>query len=342
MTRDSLLSETDASRLDFDSLTAGAVGTLLNKTCLDVDELESQITEGDVKLTQLALEAFRCETLRLNFGTVWIHFSRLNVPVRVVGDRNPDYRCFVCLPHGIERPVVSHKVAITDDFLFGFDLHREVDMVFPKDTTHCAISIREDVFQTCIQALGRSDLTARRLANNYVYAPETSPPLKAYLDQLYRLMQQRSPIVTSPNYQQLILKDLVPMLIAAIPLQEDCSQLQLPALPRAELMKQAEDYMQAHLDAPLTLADLCEALYVSRRTMFYCFEQIFGLSPMAYLKSMRLRGVRSALKVADPETATVRAIAQRFGFYSLGHFARDYKTMFGEKPSETLSGSKFG
>jgi AraC family transcriptional regulator, ethanolamine operon transcriptional activator len=42
--------------------------------------------------------------------------------------------------------------------------------------------------------------------------------------------------------------------------------------------------------------------------------------------------------MADLETRSVTAIAQRFSFWSAGHFARDYKTMFGELSSKTLKG----
>jgi AraC family ethanolamine operon transcriptional activator len=63
---------------------------------------------------------------------------------------------------------------------------------------------------------------------------------------------------------------------------------------------------------------------------------------MEYLKVQRLQGVRRALQVADLETSSVAAIAQRFGFWSAGHFARDYKIMFGELPSTTLSAARTG
>jgi transcriptional regulator GlxA family with amidase domain len=56
----------------------------------------------------------------------------------------------------------------------------------------------------------------------------------------------------------------------------------------------------------------------------------------AYLKTLRLQAVRTQLQLAEPATTAIAEIANRFGFQSLGHFSRDYKTMFGELPSETL------
>jgi len=40
---------------------------------------------------------------------------------------------------------------------------------------------------------------------------------------------------------------------------------------------------------------------------------------------------------ADPEEASVKSVAIRHGFFHLGRFARDYKSLFGESPSMTLA-----
>lgn len=104
-------------------------------------------------------------------------------------------------------------------------------------------------------------------------------------------------------------------------------------------MRQAEDYLLAHLDQPITLRDLCQALHTSQRPLFYGFQEIFGVSPMEYLKIQRLQSVHRRLKRATAKTTRVTAIAQQYGFWSAGHFTRDYQKMFGERPSETLKGS---
>jgi AraC family ethanolamine operon transcriptional activator len=57
---------------------------------------------------------------------------------------------------------------------------------------------------------------------------------------------------------------------------------------------------------------------------------------MAYLKALRLKAVHRQLQMAAPTTAAIADTAKEFGFWSLGHFSRDYKTMFDELPSQTL------
>jgi AraC family ethanolamine operon transcriptional activator len=50
----------------------------------------------------------------------------------------------------------------------------------------------------------------------------------------------------------------------------------------------------------------------------------------------RLNHVRRRL--CDPDsTSTVSQIANDWGFYHLGKFAQDYRHLFGERPSVTLS-----
>ena len=62
---------------------------------------------------------------------------------------------------------------------------------------------------------------------------------------------------------------------------------------------------------------------------------MFGVSPQAYRKALRLSAARKDLEVARPAT-TVTVVATRWGFFRLGHFSADYLEMFREYPSDTL------
>jgi AraC family ethanolamine operon transcriptional activator len=106
----------------------------------------------------------------------------------------------------------------------------------------------------------------------------------------------------------------------------------------ARVVRRAEDYMQAHLGAPLSVLELCRELAVSERTLHYAFQEVRGLSPMAYFKTRRLNAVRQELKAAVGGTTTVREIARRWGFWHTGEFAADYLRLFGELPSQTFNG----
>ena len=94
--------------------------------------------------------------------------------------------------------------------------------------------------------------------------------------------------------------------------------------------------MESFPDRPLTTTDLCHQLCVSRRSLFYAFQDTFGVSPMAYYKAKRLSCVRMELKTLGPTETTVREVALRWGFNHAGQFAQDYFRHYAERPSDTL------
>jgi AraC family ethanolamine operon transcriptional activator len=111
-----------------------------------------------------------------------------------------------------------------------------------------------------------------------------------------------------------------------------------PPSNRARVVRRAEEFMRTHLCDPLSVLDLCRELGVGERALHYAFQEVRGLSPMAYFKATRLNEVRRELKAASPGTTTVREVAQRWGFWHTGEFAADYRRLFGELPSQTFSG----
>src|SRR5260370_28685818 len=92
-----------------------------------------------------------------------------------------------------------------------------------------------------------------------------------------------------------------------------------PIAPRD--IKRAIDYMQAHLDAPIRLADIVQASGVPGRTLFKHFSDCRGLSPMRYLRNARLDKVSETLRRVAPETR-VTTIAIQWGFTHMGRLSR--------------------
>lgn len=89
-------------------------------------------------------------------------------------------------------------------------------------------------------------------------------------------------------------------------------------------------------ECPLTVAELAMRLNLSRRTIQNAVARTLDMSPLAYLRALRLSEVRREIGSA----ASVTEIATRWGFWHFGYFARDYRGMFGELPSDTLLRSR--
>jgi AraC family ethanolamine operon transcriptional activator len=94
--------------------------------------------------------------------------------------------------------------------------------------------------------------------------------------------------------------------------------------------------MRENLDRSLTILDLSRICGMRARSLINAFEAVTGLSPMDYLKRLRLTEVRRTLIRADRSGTRIITVATDWGFWHMGHFARDYRAMFGESPSRTL------
>ncbi len=305
----------------------------------DIDELESIArvnNQRDIRLTQLSLERLHCESTIVDLGAARLSFAKSNCPLHCTGAKVENAVDFACVLDSQQPPLIAHGYRVSYHTFAGMDTHLETNVVIPAGQVFVSFQVQRSLLEDCVEALNRADLNEQYWRQNFAFAPKTLPSVQAYLWELLTVAQQQRSFLRRADCQQLILEDLLPLIVSALPSGPTSSDRGLTAIGRAELVQQVEIYIQDHLDQPLTVKSLCEALYVSKRTLFYAFEKIFGVGPMAYLKIHRLHAVRRILNRADPEIQSVRKIAERYGFWSPGHFARDYKTLFGETPRETL------
>ncbi|MGV6876175.1 AraC family transcriptional regulator [Pseudochelatococcus sp. B33] len=100
-------------------------------------------------------------------------------------------------------------------------------------------------------------------------------------------------------------------------------------------VRNVEAYIEANADKPLTIDDLVAVSGVSSRALFEGFRRFRGVSPLAHVRTVRMRMVRERL-LNPRDNDTVTSVATDWGFHQLGRFAAQYRQMFGETPSQTL------
>lgn len=108
------------------------------------------------------------------------------------------------------------------------------------------------------------------------------------------------------------------------------------ALPRNARLRAAVEYIHAHAAEPVTVTDLSEASGLSVRSVQESFRRVFDVSPLTYLRHVRLDHVRAELLESGPQAGAVGDVARRWGFAHLGRFSASYAERFGEYPKQTL------
>lgn len=123
--------------------------------------------------------------------------------------------------------------------------------------------------------------------------------------------------------------------IEAIPAKVDISGIK-SSTARKRVVDRACDVLLSQPEQPPSMLQVCSQIGASPRKLEYCFRDVLGISPVKYLRAVRLNGVRRDLKRPAESSTCVQDIAARWGFWHLGDFSADYKRQFGELPSKTL------
>ena len=228
----------------------------------------------------------------------------------------------------------SHHPVKPQSNVFGFN-NTEAHEIFPQGGALTQIVIPIETFDTYADQLQRHDIDDDFRSKNHVnLLPTGMKEIKDYLKQILALAIYNPTWLQQPHIEQLISDDFVPLLISQIPIKLNSKSFVKPSR-RAKLIIQAEKQILNSLEKPLTLKQLAENLGSSSSALSYGFKDLFGMSPMRYIKVRRLNAVRQHLKVRDRKRITIARVANQFGFWSLGHFIRDYQAMCGELPSQT-------
>ena len=87
---------------------------------------------------------------------------------------------------------------------------------------------------------------------------------------------------------------------------------------------------------PWTIGELCAVLKISRRTLNHAFKQVLGITPVSYMRNVRLHKIRAELQSYPDRILSIANVASKWGFWHMSLFSRYYRELFGECPSDTL------
>ena len=102
------------------------------------------------------------------------------------------------------------------------------------------------------------------------------------------------------------------------------------------IMRRFHKALEAAPNQPLHVIEVAQAVGTSVRSLSACCQESLQMGPKKFLMLRRMHLARQALSVADPVATSVTKVATQYGFWELGRFSVEYKSLFGESPSVTL------
>jgi len=100
-------------------------------------------------------------------------------------------------------------------------------------------------------------------------------------------------------------------------------------------LDRAIKFIEENAGADLSAADIAAAANVSIRAVQLAFRRELGVTPLGYLRQVRLDRAHRDLLAGGPAGPTVTAVSVRWGFSSSSRFAAYYRNAFGVPPSYT-------
>jgi len=101
---------------------------------------------------------------------------------------------------------------------------------------------------------------------------------------------------------------------------------------KRDFIEELKSYIRIkYLDADFSIDNLCKTKYISHSHLCRIFKSHEGISPVSYVKKMRLTYAASLLKNTD---YSLKKIAIMSGFNEYEYFFRSFKKHFGVTPTE--------
>jgi AraC-like DNA-binding protein len=303
-------------------------------TFVSPDAYSAAIGAATVDLFVKAGGEFKGRLTWLNLGGLHVLRGRENLP-RIA---------FVALPPA--QACISFPASGSSSLIYcGLGLNRG-DVVFhsPGERAHlrtvgegdwCLMSLAAEQLAACSKAFDGQSIIPPSEARVIVPAFNACKALLTSLEKACRLAETSRERIANPEVARSLEQDLLHALVNCLA-TEDGDRLSRWRRRHTDIMVRFEEALSTLSEPHLNLSELCIAIKVPERTLRLCCVEFLGVSPIRYYLLRRLNMARSALRRADPETASVAEIARDHQFTELGRFAVAYRAVFGETPSSTL------
>jgi len=305
---------------------------ILTAQAADADDLAEQIVEWNVDLIQLRPGSFNGNVTLVNLRGILLLRGAFNQPLLMQALPPPQ-----CITIGCPTPG-------SDPLLFqGNDLQTGECIMIGTAASVAAVSrgafmpttlsMRTDVWNGAW--LDDSKLHSLRGTQLQKPGTEWMSNYLAAIDWILDSIEKYPAAVQRAEVRDSLADSLLARINGFVGTLSRVLQKRDARAYRRLAVGRAREYICANITEPIRLAELCKQSGLQARTLEYGFQEIMGMSPLAYVKLLRLHNARKQLRSTIVLMRSVSEIALDCGFWHLSQFASDYKYVFGENPSVT-------
>jgi AraC-like DNA-binding protein len=315
-------------------MTTPAYGRLDHRSFVDSDEYQASVRGGDSLYSLLGRGEFRADLTDIEIGQVRLQRGCESLP-RLAAWGTPANQIGIVVwpPRKSQLPIVRGAQIQPGDMLcFGQGMQSH-HRTFGANEFMTLMLNSADLTQAAHAWTGRELV----VASGQVLRPPKNLLVKliSVAQSAMRIGDTMPEVFASAQAAKGLEQALLQSMIMCLQ-QGELRKEGALRTGRAALAKKLGEAIDANLDQPLHLLELCRMSGLPERSLRKLFLEQMGISPSRFLALRRLHLARRALLRTDPYSTTVTEIATNVGIWEFGRFSVAYKSWFGESPSATL------
>ncbi len=300
----------------------------------DAEEFRGQIRPADRDYIVLRRGVFSGRTVKVDLNQVWLQKISETLPRSWSVQIERIALAFPLAEYGSKMSDANFVGGKVDVILPGRTLWHST----PPGSEVASLSIAAEALAVLGPALAGRDIVISRDLRSLQILPATMQRLRRLHKATIHLAETAPEIITNEDAARGLDEALADLFIECLT-QEDAGKESTASRRHRATIQRLHDLAEQHAEEPLFLSEVCQKLGVARRTLELCCREHIGTSPKRYLTLRRLHLAHTALRRASPDQTSVTEIATRYGFWELGRFAVEYRSVFGETPSASLRSS---
>lgn len=301
----------------------------------DIDKLAQFQVNKNRRYTQLHTGQLQGNYLEINLGKLQIFRENLNVGALIEATPANNFFPFAALLSNMDDSTFCGKrieqnailQATGGDWDVNFKNHLNViAAVFDRDT------FAHDIHLLMGEEIPNDWLVSKACLTE----PLALTQYATGVNNIINLIQAKPEVLKTENSLRMINDTILRLVFNALKVTTPCNEKRANQSKRSQGVRHVMDYLHNYGQNIPTIPELCKVAKLSERNLQYGFKEYLGVTPIRYLRLLRLNGVRRDLLLNRGKKDKIVDVALDWGFIELGRFASEYRQLFQELPSATL------
>jgi AraC-like DNA-binding protein len=223
--------------------------------------------------------------------------------------------------------------SITGCSLLNFNLEQGFDAVSSSRFSGYTLSFDKEAVFKLAATMGLCGSIDTLLQRDQTWQSAEIHSAQKHLNAIFSKVRSGDPTLMYENHE------FLSQGIIALIIEHLCGSASFrktePLSFRNTALKRALEILGDPENLPITIAELCYRVEASPATLQRAFQSRFNMNTKSYIRARCLSAVRDNLATANPGIPIYK-VANHWGFWHMGQFAKDFRQMFGYLPSDVI------